>query len=602
MTIDTEVTHLTPELWAEANRLLIRKALAEFAHERLITPEPLGDELPKALGPTRPGETLFRVRADEGPVEYLFTASRLALDHWQVYPESISRRGAEGQLPLDALDFFLDLRSSLGLSDAILPVYLEEISSTLSGTAYKLTKPQITSAELARSGFQAIETGMTEGHPCFVANNGRLGFGIHEYLAYAPETASPVRLLWLAARRDRATFTAGAGLDHETLMRDELGGPALDRFAAQLAERGLDLADYLLLPVHPWQWWNKLSVTFAAEIAQERLVLLGEGDDDYLAQQSIRTFFNTSDPAKHYVKTALSVLNMGFMRGLSAAYMEATPAINDWLAGLIAADDTFRAARFSIIRERAAIGYHHEQYERATDRYSPYRKMLAALWRESPVPSLEPGERLATMASLLHTDHTGASFAGALIAESGRAPAEWLRGYLDAYLVPVLHSFYAYDLVFMPHGENVILVLGEDGTVSRAIFKDIAEEIAVMDPDAVLPPAVERIRADVPAELRLLSVFTDVFDCFFRFLNAALATEGILEESVFWRTVAECVTAYQDSHPELADRFKQDDLFAPDFALSCLNRLQLRDNAQMVDLADPAGALQLVGTLANPIA
>ncbi|MEV4920334.1 IucA/IucC family C-terminal-domain containing protein, partial [Streptomyces tirandamycinicus] len=32
-----------------------------------------------------------------------------------------------------------------------------------------------------------------------------------------------------------------------------------------------------------------------------------------------------------------------------------------------------------------------------------------------------------------------------------------------------------YDLVYMPHGENVILVLGEDGTVQRAIFKDIAD-------------------------------------------------------------------------------------------------------------------------------
>ncbi|MFF4185835.1 IucA/IucC family protein [Streptomyces sp. NPDC001691] len=602
MTPDTTVTHLTPELWAEANRLLVRKALAEFAHERLLTPEPLGDDLPQALGSARAGGSPFRVRSDDGSVEYRFTADRLALDHWQVSAESITRHGAEGELPLDALDFLLDLRGALGLSDAILPVYLEEISSTLSGTAYKLTKPQISSGELARSGFQAIETGMTEGHPCFVANNGRLGFGIHEYLAYAPETASPVRLLWLAARRDRATFTAGAGLDHETLMRDELGPDTLDRFAARLAERGLDMADYLLLPVHPWQWWNKLSVTFAAEIAQERLVLLGEGDDDYLAQQSIRTFFNTSDPAKHYVKTALSVLNMGFMRGLSAAYMEATPAINDWLADLVAADDTFRAARFSIIRERAAIGYRHEQYERATDRYSPYRKMLAALWRESPVPSLAPGERLATMASLLHTDREGASFAGALIAGSGRTPAEWLRGYLDAYLVPVLHSFYAYDLVFMPHGENVILVLAEDGTVSRAIFKDIAEEIAVMDPDAALPPAVERIRADVPEDMKLLSVLTDVFDCFLRFLNAALVTEGVLDESAFWGTVAECVTAYQESQPELADRFKQYDLFAPDFALSCLNRLQLRNNEQMVDLADPAGALQLVGTLRNPIA
>lgn len=144
----------------------------------------------------------------------------------------------------------------------------------------------------------------------------------------------------------------------------------MDGFAAVLAERGLDLADYLLMPVHPWQWWNKLSVTFAAEVAQQRLVYLGEGDDAYLAQQSIRTFFNTADPAKHYVKTAISVLNMGFMRGLSAAYMEATPAINDWLAGLIDADSVFKEARFSIIRERAAVGYRHLEYEAATDRYS----------------------------------------------------------------------------------------------------------------------------------------------------------------------------------------------------------------------------------------
>lgn len=49
----------------------------------------------------------------------------------------------------------------------------------------------------------------------------------------------------------------------------------------------------------------------------------------------------------------------------------------------------------------------------------------------------------------------------------------------------------------MPHGENVILVL-KDGVVERAIYKDIAEEIAVMDPDAVLPPTVERLRVDVP--------------------------------------------------------------------------------------------------------
>ena len=353
--------------------------------------------------------------------------------------------------------------------------------------------------------------------------------------------------------------------------------------------------------MHPWQWWNKLTVTFAAEIAQQHLVCLGEGDDEYLAQQSIRTFFNRTDPEKHYVKTALSVLNMGFMRGLSAAYMEATPAINDWLAQLIDNDPVLKSTGLSIIRERAAVGYRHLEYEAATDRYSPYRKMLAALWRESPVSSLEDGESLATMASLVHVDHEGRSFAAALVEQSGLPPKEWLRGYLGAYFTPLLHSFYAYDLVYMPHGENVILVL-KDGAVQRAIYKDIAEEIAVMDPDAVLPPTVERLRVDVPEDKKLLSIFTDVFDCFFRFLAANLATEGVLAEDDFWRTVAEVTRAYQEANPQLADRFRQFDMFAPEFALSCLNRLQLRNNKQMVDLADPAGALQLIGTLENPLA
>ncbi|MER6137237.1 IucA/IucC family siderophore biosynthesis protein [Streptomyces sp. NPDC001815] len=588
MTLSDAVAHLSPHRWARANRLLIRKALAEFAHERLISPEARGDGS-------------YVVRSDDGLTHYRFTAAEHLLDHWQVDADSITRTRDGAELPLAALDFFIELKKSLGLSDKVLPVYLEEISSTLSGTCYKLTKPQLTSAELAKSGFQEIETGMTEGHPCFVANNGRLGFGVHEYLSHAPETASPVRLVWLAAHRSRAAFTAGVGIEYESFLRDELGKETVDRFHGTLRDQGLDPADYLFIPVHPWQWWNKLTVTFAAEVAQQHLVCLGEGDDEYLAQQSIRTFFNRSAPEKHYVKTALSVINMGFMRGLSAAYMEATPAINDWLAQLIDNDPLLRSTGLSIIRERAAVGYRHLEYEAATDRYSPYRKMLAALWRESPVSSLGDGESLATMASLVHVDHEGSSIAAALIERSGLTPVEWLRRYLRAYFTPLLHSFYAYDLVFMPHGENVILVL-KDGVVERAIYKDIAEEIAVMDPDAVLPPTVERLRVDVPEDKKLLSLFTDVFDCFFRFLAANLASEGVLEEADFWRTVADCVRDYQAATPELADKFAQYDMFAPEFALSCLNRLQLRDNEQMVDLADPAGALQLVGSLKNPIA
>ncbi|QDY08847.1 IucA/IucC family siderophore biosynthesis protein [Micromonospora sp. HM134] len=582
------VAHLTPATWAQANRLLVAKALAEFAHERLIEPAPTGDDR-------------WAVRSDDGTVEYRFTARRFTLDHWQPDPESITRRRGDEDLPLDAVDLCLELRGALGLSDQVLPVYLEEITSTLAGTAFKLTRPAVGADELARADFQAIETGMTEGHPCFVANNGRIGFGVHEYHAYAPEAGRPVRLVWVAAHRDHATFSSATDLDYATLLHTELGPDTLARFTATLTDAGVDPDDYLLIPVHPWQWWNRLAVTFAGEVARRRLVCLGEAPDEYLPQQSIRTFFNVTEPRRHYVKTALSVLNMGFLRGLSAAYMEATPAINDWLVALVTGDPVLAGTGLTILRERAAVGYRHPQYEAATDRYSPYRKMLAALWRESPVPGLAPGRRLSTMAALLHTDRDGRSLAAALIAESGLPARQWLRRYLDAYLVPLLHSFYAHRLAFMPHGENVILVL-HDGAVERVIFKDIAEEIVVMDPDADLPPLVRRVRAAIPDDEQLLTIFTDVFDCFFRHLNAVLAGAGVLDEDDFWRTVADCATGYAARVPHLADRLRRHDLFASEFTLSCLNRLQLRNNQQMVDLADPSAALQFAGTLANPLA
>jgi len=363
---------------------------------------------------------------------------------------------------------------------------------------------------------------------------------------------------------------------------------------------GLDLADYHLIPAHPWQWSTRLAVTFAADVARRRLVCLGPGDDEYLPQQSIRTFFNITEPERHYVKTALSVVNMGFVRGLSAAYMEGTPAINDWVAELVASDPVLAASRMEVLRECAAVGYRSEHYEAAAEPGSPYPKMLAALWRESPVPRLEPGERLATMASLLHVDRDGRSLAAALIERSPLTAEAWLGEYLDAYLRPLLHCFYAHDLVFMPHGENLILVL-EDDVPRRVLLKDIAEEVVLMDQEVELPPQVERIRAEVPDELKALSILTDVVDCFFRFLSAILVREGTIGEDGLWEAISACVDDYRRSVPELAERFERHDLFAETFSLSCLNRLQLRDSRRMVDLQDPVGSLQLIGTLQNPL-
>lgn len=597
--------HLSGERWDAANRHLLRKALAEFSHERILTPE----HVAAAPAAAAPEAGLYRVRSADGVHEYRFTARILELEHWSIDAASLRHFQDGTEAPLDVLEFITVFHGTLGINLQMLPVYLEEVSSTLASHAYKQWAGQPSAAELAAgitggldaaADFQAIERSMTEGHPCFVANNGRLGFGISDYLSFAPETGAPVHLEWIAVHRGHAVFASSEGLDYAAHLEAELGSLAGD-FARDLELRGLDPDHYFLMPVHPWQWENKLTVTFAAEIARQRIVHLGTGADTYQAQQSIRTFFNTSVPARTYVKTAMSVLNMGFMRGLSPQYMKATPAINDWLRNLVGADPALQQRGFTMIGEIAAIGYHNRTYEAASATGSPYRKMLSALWRESPLPLLRDGQQLATMASLLHVDASGKPMVSALIERSGLPAAEWLRRYFEAYLVPLVHCLFSYELAFMPHGENVILVL-EDGVPVRAVMKDIAEEIVVMGDRLDLPEEVARIQTAIPDGEKVLAVFTDIFDCIFRFLSALLEEDGMLGQDTFWETAAVAIRDYQDQHPELAGQFTRHDLFAADFELSCLNRLQLRNNQQMLDLTDPSGGLQMAGRLANPLA
>ncbi|WP_433586043.1 IucA/IucC family protein [Microbacterium hydrocarbonoxydans] len=574
--------HLTSAALEHAQRHLVAKAIAEFSHERLIAPEPHQD-----------GGWLLRVPT--GEIEYRFDAQRAELEHWIVDEPSIRRVRDGEELPLDAQELILELQPLLGLSDELLPVYLEEIASTLAGAMFKIAQGGPSASELADADFQTVEAAMTEGHPGFVANNGRIGFGVSDHAAFAPEAARSFRLIWVAARRSVSHLALGAGLDEEALLSAELSDAERERFASRLDDLGENPAEYHLLPVHPWQWENRVAITFAPDLARRDLVLIGESESEYRAQQSVRTMFNLSHPERHYVKTALAVQNMGFLRGLSPAYMRVTPAINDWVAALVASDPALSDAGFRVLRERASIGYTGDAYHRTAEP-SAHRKMLAALWRESPVPLVAEGRRLATLASLLHRDSAGASVATALIRASGVPAQQWVRAALRAYLRPVVHCLLAHDLAFMPHGENLILIL-EDHVPAGVFMKDIGEEIALLA-DRTVPDEMRRTVSPVDDEEKALAVFTDVFDGVLRHLAGILHVDGTLSESDFWRLVAETVDEHALDHPDLETRV---DLRADSFAHSCLNRLQLRNTLRMVDLTNQSASLLYAGTLENPI-
>ncbi|WP_010181234.1 GNAT family N-acetyltransferase [Aquimarina agarilytica] len=585
-----KVNHLKAKIWNKVNKSLVKKAISEFSHELLLQP--------KLISSTTKKNT-YKLDVENTDITYFFEAERLYLDHWEVDEKTLRKEKNEISIPVNAIEFILEFKEVLGIPTTMLPTYLEEISSTLSSACYKYKHQKYTSEELVNQDFQEIEHALTEGHPCFVANNGRIGFNIDEYGKYAPEADQSFQIIWLAGKKDRTTFSAIEGYTYNTLMHNELGAKIIAKFNNRLESLDLDIESYIFIPVHPWQWNNKLIHIFATDIANSDLVYLGKSNDLFSAQQSIRTLYNISNPKKLYTKTALSILNMGFMRGLSPYYMQSTPPITKWITSLFENDAYLLEKKFTMLGEVATVGYRNLTFE-ALGKSSAHNKMLSALWRESPHSKIESNQQLMAMASFLHVDTKGSALISHLINKSQLTISAWISKYLDCYLAPLVHCFYKYELVFMPHGENLIMVM-ENHIPVKVLMKDITEEVIVFNEDMVLPKHVDRLFTKTSDKMKVLSIFTDVFDSFFRFLSAILHKHTSCTEDEFWNQVAICVKNYQEAHPEFQSKYEQYDLFASEFDRCCLNRLQLKNTKQMLDLADPIESLELHGTLKNPL-
>ncbi len=582
--------------WELANRHLVRKIISELSHETLINIEAYKDNLYQVVVPS-----------DHQDIIYRFKAKPYLLDHYHIDAHSIVCYNQGHEEPLDAIQLILRLKNILCIQEKILPTYLEEITSTLYSKAYKSRLKNIPVAELAQLDYQSIEAAMSEGHPVFIANNGRIGFDAGDFLTYTPESAEDLQLVWLAVSRDRTVFETIEGLTHEDLLKQELGDAQYHEFQQTIRLKNKEPEDYYFVPVHPWQWKEKITRLFTADIVNDHVIYLGLSQDTYQAQQSIRTFFNLDQQHKCYVKTALSILNMGFMRGLPPHYMERTPDINTVVADLVDHDPFFDKYSFFVLKEIAAIGYHHFYYKEAITYKSPYNKMLSALWRESPFnlcrngkAIIEPQQKLVTLAALLHQDTTGKSLISAFIEDSKLNATAWVNQFISLYLQPILHAFYKHDLIFMPHGENIIMVMEESVPV-KMLMKDIGEEVAFLNTDKVLTGHLSEIKFDVENDIKINHIFLDIFDCIFRFIVPLLEQDTDVSELDFWTMIIQQVQDYQAQFPELKDKFEQYDLFMPDFHRVCLNAIQINDNQQMIDLEDPEKNLKFSGRISNPL-
>ena len=586
-TVATALDALDAGRWDAAGARMVAKMLSELLYERLLSAEPAGS----GTG---------RWTAAAGAAVYDFAARPRLYERLRVEPGSVRRGGAAASDPVRLL---LDLAPAAGMDPATTAHLARELRATQLADCHIAAAPRRTAAEIVDLSWAEVE-GEMDGHPWLVPNKGRIGFGHADHLLHAPERRRPQRLLWLAVREGRGEYRAVAGLDHRRLRTLQLDPDTATRFEAGLRRRGEDPDRFLWFPAHPWQWDHVVLPLFAADLASGDLVVLGEGDDAHLPQQSIRTLTNVGTPGRHSVKLPVSILNTLVYRGLPTERTLAAPAVTAFLQGIAAADPFLRdRCRVVLLGEVAAVAVPHPAYEELDGAPYQYRELLGCIWREGLEGRLDPEERAMTMAALLHVDAGGRAVVAELVRRSGLTPAAWLDALLLAVLPPLLHFLYRYGVVFSPHGENAIL-LHRGGVPTRLAIKDFVDDVNLSDqplPElAGVDPGLRAVLLAEPPEWLCQFLWAGLLIGHFRYLSDLIEDHLGLAERDFWAAVRRAVLDHQARFPELAERFVLFDLLAPRFARICLNRNRMLLDGYADRPERPHAATH--GTVANALA
>ncbi|WP_338786854.1 IucA/IucC family siderophore biosynthesis protein [Metabacillus sp. FJAT-53654] len=566
---ETPLTMLTEENWKLADKQLVAKMLQEFIYEEILVPELITE-----------ANGIYEYKwTDKKGTVYKFQAKKRLFDSVSVVFDRIEiDTKDENNMPL-SLTLLQSIQEEGGMSGSTAGHLVREYLHTLVADTH-LKERSKRSEELVVLDYAELEGEMT-GHPWITYNKGRIGFGYDDYVQFAPEQKKAVKISWIAVHKKIATFHAIEGLDFDQVIKQELGEDTRQRFTNRLKAMNLPSEQYLFMPIHLWQWNHSIVTMYAAEIARKEIFPLGEEEDLYLPQQSIRTFVNVTNKEKFHVKLPMSILNTLVYRGLPGERTVIAPEVTTFMKNILENDSFLKdECRLGLLGEVATMNVDHPTFKNITGSPYQYLELLGVVWRESIYKELQNEERAITLAALLHVDHEGTPFVTKLIEKSGLSVEDWVKQLVKAILPPLLHYLYQYGTVFSPHGQNTVLVL-KDYAPERTIMKDFVDDVNISDqpfPElSVLSDDLKKVlRSEAPEGLTQF-ILTGLFICHFRYLSNILEEEERFSEFYFWEIVREEIISYQSRFPQLKDRFELFDLLRPTFTKLTLNRNRMFD-------------------------
>ena len=501
------------------------------------------------------------------------TFGRIAID-------SLVIRVQEEQQEIKSVSQFLEeIFRVVNVERTKLDSFIHELEQTI----FKDTIAQYerhNKVKYTQKSYDDFESLLIDGHPYHPSYKARIGFQYRDNFQYGYEFMRPIKLIWIAAHKKYATVGYENEVIYDNILKGEIGEHKLEAYMERIHSAGCDPKQYVFIPVHPWQWENFIIPNYADHIQDKYIIYLGKSEDDYCAQQSMRTLRNVTNPKRPYVKLSLNILNTSTLRTLKPYSVASAPAISNWLSDVVSQDSYLRdGSRVILLKEFSSVTYD-------TNKKAAYGS-LGCIWRESVHKYFDEQEDAVPFNGLYAKEKDGIPVIDAWLNKYGIE--NWLRLLIQKAIIPVIHLVVEHGIALESHGQNMILV-HKEGLPVRIALKDFHEGLEFYRPflkEMNKCPDFTKMHKTYANgkmndffEMDCIECLQEmVLDALFLFnvgeLAFVLVDEYEWKEERFWMMVVEEIENHFRKYPHLKDRFESIQLYTPTFYAEQLTKRRL---------------------------
>ncbi|TKD72320.1 IucA/IucC family protein [Pseudalkalibacillus hwajinpoensis] len=323
-----------------------------------------------------------------------------------------------------------------------------------------------------------FEQWVIQGHTIHPCSRTRLGLSPRDVTQYAPEWSGEPNVIPVAVHQKFCQMTKLENRSATNILLEEYPEVS-NQLKTVMDNKKLNLNDYELIPVHPWQFENTIKSYYKDHLDNNWIVPLEGSTIETAALVSFRSLAPLGDQTKHHIKTAMNVQMTSAIRTVSAASTRNGPKISSVLQ-TITANDSLINSSLRFMSEEAGIHFEPDSSVGAEDRYF-LQKNLASIIRENPEASLTNEEIALPAAALINESPVSNHLLmEELIMNYARnnkftsiseAAEDYIGKYASVLFPGVITLITKYGISMEVHLQNCVCVF-QDGLPERMIVRD----------------------------------------------------------------------------------------------------------------------------------